>query len=155
MRSRNLSRRDVLKTSAGAAVGTIFPAPLKAAAPEATAVNPDLITAARKEGAVALTAMESRSRRPSPRRSKPVPRHGGETVGSLLPAYWQGREIRSMKWMSSAPTQICPLKRGCRTHLPEDVAKSLPSEQMIGAPMYRLRPAQPHRLQYQFIARDA
>src|ERR1700731_4227656 len=59
VRNRNLSRRDMLKTSAGAAVGTVFPAPLKAAAPEATAVNPALIEAARKERTVAFyTAME-------------------------------------------------------------------------------------------------
>jgi len=59
VRNRNLSRRDVLKTSAGAAVGTVFPAPLKAAAPEATAVNPALIEAARKERTVSFyTAME-------------------------------------------------------------------------------------------------
>jgi iron(III) transport system substrate-binding protein len=58
VREKTLTRRDVLKTSA-AAVGATFAAPLKAAAPEATPVNPALIEAARKEARVAFyTAME-------------------------------------------------------------------------------------------------
>jgi iron(III) transport system substrate-binding protein len=44
-----LSRRDVLKASAAAAVG-LFAAPSRAAAPEATAITPSLVEAARKEG---------------------------------------------------------------------------------------------------------
>jgi len=44
-----LSRRDVLKASAGAA-GGLFASPLRAAAPEPTATTPSLIEAAKKEG---------------------------------------------------------------------------------------------------------
>lgn len=50
---RRLTRRDVLKASAAsAAAGTLFAAPARAAAPAPTAITPDLIAAARKEGAV-------------------------------------------------------------------------------------------------------
>jgi iron(III) transport system substrate-binding protein len=45
------SRRDLLKASATVAVGS-FAAPLRAAAPEATAITPALVQAARKEGKV-------------------------------------------------------------------------------------------------------
>jgi len=53
MRKRGLTRRDVLKaTAAGAAAGTVFATPVRAAPPPPTAITPDLIAAARKEGTV-------------------------------------------------------------------------------------------------------
>jgi iron(III) transport system substrate-binding protein len=52
MRAGKLSRRDVLKVSAAAAT-TVFATPLRAAAPEPTAITPALIDAATKEGKVA------------------------------------------------------------------------------------------------------
>src|SRR5262249_24366848 len=53
-----LSRRDVLKASVAAA-GTVFAQPLIAAAPEASAITPALIEAARREGRLAFyTALE-------------------------------------------------------------------------------------------------
>jgi iron(III) transport system substrate-binding protein len=58
MKSRSLSRRDVLKTSAAAAA-TVFASPLRAQAPAPTAVTPALIEAAKKEGkAVWYAAMD-------------------------------------------------------------------------------------------------
>jgi len=51
MPSRIVSRRTVLKTSAAAGL-SVFAAPLRAAAPEPTAVTPALIEAARREGKV-------------------------------------------------------------------------------------------------------
>src|SRR5215468_10083519 len=54
----SVTRRQVLKTSTAAGV-TLFAAPLRAQAPAASAVTPDLIAAARKEGKVAFyTAMD-------------------------------------------------------------------------------------------------
>jgi len=50
MRNRQWSRRDVLKTSAALAAGTLFAEPIRAAAPPPTSVTPELIEAARKEG---------------------------------------------------------------------------------------------------------
>src|SRR5882757_1447533 len=47
---RRVSRRDVLKGSAVLALGTVFASPLRAAAPEPTAITPDLVAAAKKEG---------------------------------------------------------------------------------------------------------
>jgi iron(III) transport system substrate-binding protein len=51
MRAGQFSRRDMLKAS-GAAAMTVFATPLRAAAPEPTAITPALIDAAKKEGKV-------------------------------------------------------------------------------------------------------
>jgi iron(III) transport system substrate-binding protein len=51
MQAAKFSRRDVLKAS-GAAAMTAFATPIRAAAPEPTAITPALIDAARKEGKV-------------------------------------------------------------------------------------------------------
>lgn len=52
MPDRNISRRTLLKAS-GIAAASAFASPIRAAAPEPTAVTPALIAAARKEGRVA------------------------------------------------------------------------------------------------------
>src|ERR1051325_4988857 len=51
MRHKRFSRRDILKTTAVAA-GAIYASRVCAAAPPATAVTPELIAAAQKEGKV-------------------------------------------------------------------------------------------------------
>src|SRR6201989_3439804 len=51
---KNISRRSVLKGQAPLALGTMFAAPTRAAAPPAEAITPALIEAAKKEGAVVL-----------------------------------------------------------------------------------------------------
>jgi iron(III) transport system substrate-binding protein len=51
MRAGKFSRRDVLKASSAAAM-TVFATPIRAAAPEPTAITPALIDAAKKEGKV-------------------------------------------------------------------------------------------------------
>jgi iron(III) transport system substrate-binding protein len=51
MRNRGFSRRDVLKGSTALAMST-FASPIRAAAPEPTAITPQLIEAAKKEGKV-------------------------------------------------------------------------------------------------------
>ena len=51
MQAGRFSRRDVLKAS-GAAAMTVFATPLRAAAPEPTAITPALVDAAKKEGKV-------------------------------------------------------------------------------------------------------
>src|SRR5205807_9336953 len=56
--STTFSRRDLLRTSAALAA-TAFASPLRAAAPEPSAVTPALLDAARKEGKLAFyTAMD-------------------------------------------------------------------------------------------------
>ncbi|OKO75903.1 extracellular solute-binding protein [Bradyrhizobium sp. NAS96.2] len=47
---KTISRRDVLKGSAALAAGAVFASPAHAAAPEPTAITPDLVAAATKEG---------------------------------------------------------------------------------------------------------
>jgi iron(III) transport system substrate-binding protein len=48
------SRRDVLKATGALALGTVFAAPARSAAPPAEAITPQLIEAAKKEGTVVL-----------------------------------------------------------------------------------------------------
>jgi iron(III) transport system substrate-binding protein len=49
---RRISRRDVLKFSSAMALTTVYASPIRAAAPPAEAVTPELIAAAKKEGRV-------------------------------------------------------------------------------------------------------
>src|SRR3984893_18760553 len=56
MGKRNWSRREMLGASVGSVAGTLFAEPVKAAAPPATGVTPELIEAARKEGKVSYYA---------------------------------------------------------------------------------------------------
>src|SRR3984893_11854783 len=52
MNKKKLSRRDVLKASTALALGTVFASPVRAPAPPAEAITPQLIEAAKKEGKV-------------------------------------------------------------------------------------------------------
>src|SRR5262249_26689403 len=52
MRGKLLSRRDVLKGTAALAAGTVYASPISAAAPPPTAITPELIEAAKREGKV-------------------------------------------------------------------------------------------------------
>src|SRR6476469_9994887 len=54
MRRREFSRRKLLKGSAALALGGVFAAPIRAAAPPPQAITPELIDAAKKEGKVIL-----------------------------------------------------------------------------------------------------
>ncbi|MGN1287568.1 MAG: extracellular solute-binding protein [Bradyrhizobium sp.] len=51
---KTISRRDVLKGSAALTAGAVFASPARAAAPEPTAITPDLVAAATKEGKLAF-----------------------------------------------------------------------------------------------------
>src|SRR3984893_15790646 len=78
MKKRKFSRRDVLKGSL--AVGTMFAAPVRAAAPPAEAITPQLIEAARKEAKVVLySAMDL-----------PV----GEKLGKAFEAQYPGIQMQ-------------------------------------------------------------
>jgi iron(III) transport system substrate-binding protein len=52
MRRNGFSRRDVLKGTAALAAGTVYASPLSAAAPPPSAITPELVEAAKKEGKV-------------------------------------------------------------------------------------------------------
>jgi iron(III) transport system substrate-binding protein len=74
-----VTRRDVIKSSAALAL-TAFATPLKAAAPEATAITPELVDAARKEAKVILySSMDL-----------PV----GEKLGKAFEAKYPGIEVQ-------------------------------------------------------------
>jgi iron(III) transport system substrate-binding protein len=80
MRRLRPSRRDIIKGSAALALGTVFAAPARAAAPPAEAITPALIEAAKKEGRVVLySAMDL-----------PV----GEKLGKAFEAAYPGIEIQ-------------------------------------------------------------
>src|ERR1700751_789739 len=51
---KNISRRDVLRGTSALALGTVFAAPARAAAPPPEAITPQLIEAAKTEGTVVL-----------------------------------------------------------------------------------------------------
>src|SRR5690348_4308250 len=52
MRGNRFSRRDVIKAASAAAAASVFAAPARAEAPPPTAITPELIAAAKKEGKV-------------------------------------------------------------------------------------------------------
>src|SRR5690242_5585851 len=52
MRGNRFSRRDVIKAASVAAAASVFAAPARAEAPPPTAITPELIAAAKKEGKV-------------------------------------------------------------------------------------------------------
>src|SRR6202051_3809085 len=52
MRRQAFSRRDILRGSTALALGTVFASPVRAEAPPAEAITPQLIEAAKKEGKV-------------------------------------------------------------------------------------------------------
>jgi iron(III) transport system substrate-binding protein len=80
MQKRSPSRRDIIKGSAAFALGTMFAAPVRAAAPPAEAITPALVEAAKKEGRVVLySAMDL-----------PV----GEKLGKAFEAAYPGVEIQ-------------------------------------------------------------
>jgi iron(III) transport system substrate-binding protein len=54
MKSKRLSRRDVLKASSAFAIGTVFASPIRAQTPTPEAITPQLIEAANKEARVVL-----------------------------------------------------------------------------------------------------
>jgi iron(III) transport system substrate-binding protein len=79
MQRRRLSRRDAIKGSAALAF-TLFASPVKAAAPEPTAITPQLIDAARRDGKVVLySAMDL-----------PV----GEKLGNAFQAQFPGIDVQ-------------------------------------------------------------
>jgi iron(III) transport system substrate-binding protein len=80
MKKHSLSRRRLLQGTGALALGTVFAAPARAAAPAAEAITPQLIEAAKKEGKVVLySAMDL-----------PV----GEKLGKAFEAAYPGIQIQ-------------------------------------------------------------
>jgi iron(III) transport system substrate-binding protein len=147
MRGRKVSRRNVLGASTVLAVGAVFPERLKSGVPEATAVNPAMIQAARKEGMIAFyTAMEI-----------PI----AEDLGKMFEAKYPSIAVHVKRSEAERvfqrigkeeAIQIYEVDVVCSTdaahfihwkrdgllapYLPEEAAKHLPAEQVDADAMY-------------------
>jgi iron(III) transport system substrate-binding protein len=134
MKHQKWSRRDVLKTSAGLAVGTLFAEPVRAAPPPPSSVTPELIEAARKEGkisyysALELNVAERLGKAfeaKYPGISVHVERSGAERIYQRI-AQEQGSGINAVDVANSTdPAHYLDWKSKdwLAAYLPDDVAK--------------------------------
>ena len=141
MRHHKWSRRDLLRGSTALAVSTLFAEPLRAAAPPATGVTPDLIAAARKEGklsyysALELNVAERLAKAfeaKYPDISVRVERSGAERIFQRI-AQEQGSGINAVDVANSTdPAHYLDWKGKdwLAPYLPEDVAKHFPADQV-------------------------
>ena len=133
MTKRPFSRRDVLKGSAAVAAG-VFATPIKAAAPEASAITPALIAAAKKEGKVAFyTAMDlafaqrlgKAFEAKYPGIAARVERSGAERIFTRIGQEYKSN-IHAVDVVNTADQAHCIVwKRSgwLQPYMPEDVAK--------------------------------
>jgi iron(III) transport system substrate-binding protein len=138
MRKIALSRRRLLETSAALAAAA-FAAPLRAAAPEPSAITPALVDAARKEGKLAFyTAMDlpvaerlaKTFEAKYPGIAVRVERSGAERVFQRI-GQEQSSGIRAVDVVNSADaSHFIVWKRNgwLAPYLPEDVAKHFPAD---------------------------
>lgn len=136
---KKFSRRDVLKTSTAAAAAAVFATPLRAAAPPASAITPQLIEAAKKEGKVVwytsvdlplaervAKAFEARF----PGVAARVERSGAERVFQRIGQEYSSN-IRAVDVVNSSDAaHFIVWKRDgwLAPFVPEDVAKYYPAE---------------------------
>jgi iron(III) transport system substrate-binding protein len=140
MKVRKWSRREVLKTSAGLAAGTLFAEPVRAAPPPPSSVTPELIEAARKEGkisyysALELNVAERLAKAfeaKYPGISVHVERSGAERIYQRI-AQEQGSGINAVDVANSTdPAHYLDWKSKdwLAPYLPDDVAKHFPTDQ--------------------------
>ena len=138
MRRIGYSRRDLLKTSAAFAAAT-YAAPLRAAAPEPSAITPALVEAARREGKLAFyTAMDLPVAEKLAKTFEAkfsgiavrVERSGAERVFQRI-GQEQGSGIHAVDVVNSADaSHFIVWKRNgwLAPYLPEDVAKYFPPD---------------------------
>ena len=138
MRKARLSRRDLLKGSTTLAL-TAFASPIRAAAPEASAITPQLIDAAKKEGKVVwytsvdlpLAEKISKSFEAKyPGVAVHVERTGAERVFQRIGQEYASRIYAADAVNSSDAAHFIVWKRDglLAPYLPEDVAKHYPAE---------------------------
>ena len=138
MRTGKLSRRDILEGT-GSLAATLFASPIKAAAPEPTAITPQLIEAARREGTVAYyTSMELQSAERIARAFEAkyegikvrVERSGAErNFQRIGQEYASGIRVVDVVNSSDASHFIAWKRDGLLApYVPEDVAKYYPPE---------------------------
>lgn len=141
MQDRKWSRRDWLKVTAATAAGMVFAEPLRAAAPPAEAVTPELIAAAKKEGkisfysALELNTAERLARdfeQKYPGISVRVERSGAERIFQRI-AQEQGSGINAVDVANSTdPAHYLDWKKNdwLAAYVPEDVARHFPADQI-------------------------
>src|SRR5262249_7255008 len=136
--SKTISRRAILKTSA-AAGAALFASPLRAQAPAATAVTPELIAAAQKEGKVVwytsvdlpLAEKIGKSFEAKyPGIAVRVERSGGERIFQRIGQGFASRIFAADVVNSSDASPFIVWKRDgvLAPYVPEDVAKHYPAE---------------------------
>src|SRR6202453_4789455 len=140
MGKRKWSRREGLGASAGSVAATLSAEPLKAAAPQATSVTPELIEAARKEGKVSYYAaieinvaerLGKLFEAKYPGISVRVERSGAERIFQRI-AQEQGSGIHAVDVANSTDVShyLEWKKNGwLAPYLPEDVVKYFPNDQ--------------------------
>lgn len=141
MQDRKWSRRDWLKVTAATAAGMAFAEPLRAAAPPAEAVTPQLIAAAKKEGkisfysALELNTAERLARdfeQKYPGISVRVERSGAERIFQRI-AQEQGSGINAVDIANSTdPAHYLDWKKNdwLAAYVPEEVARHFPADQI-------------------------
>ena len=136
MRKDKFSRRDILQGSAAVVAGATFAEPLRAAAPEASAITPALVEAARKEGRLAfytamdLTLAEKLGKGFEAKFGIPVrvERSGAERIFTRI-AQEYSSNIRAVDVVNTSDQAHCiHWKRSAwlEPYLPEEVAKHYP-----------------------------
>ena len=139
MRNGSPSRREVLKAAAGLAACTLFAEPLKSATPEPSAVTPDLVAAARKEGKVAFyTALELPTAErfgkvfeaKYPGITVRVERSGAERIFQRIAQEQTSRVFAVDVVCSTDPAHFIDWKRNdwVAPYVPQDVAEYFPNE---------------------------
>jgi iron(III) transport system substrate-binding protein len=139
MKAPNFSRRDLIKGSSALAAGIVFAAPARAAAPPATAITPQLIEAAKKEGKVIYytsidlpiaeriaKAFEAKF----PGIAVRVERSGAERVFQRIGQEYASKIYAVDVANSSDAAHLVAWKRDglLAAYVPEDVAKFYPPE---------------------------
>src|ERR1700760_3566367 len=147
MRNQKWTRREILKTSAGLAAGTLFAEPVRAAPPPPSSVTPELIEAARKEGkisyysALELNVAERLGKAfeaKYPGITVHVERSGAERIYQRI-AQEQGSGINAVDVANSTdPAHYLDWKARdwLAPYLPDDVAKYFPKDQFDPDGMY-------------------
>ena len=141
MRNRQRSRRDVLKAALSLAAGALFAEPVRSAPPPASAVTPEMVEAARKEGRISYySALELNV---AERLAKAfeakyagiavhVERSGAERIYQRI-ALEQGSAINAVDVANSTdPAHYLDWKSKdwLAPYLPDDVARHFPADQV-------------------------
>jgi iron(III) transport system substrate-binding protein len=145
--SKRISRRAVLQGSAALATGTVFASPLRAAAPPASAITPQLIEAAKKEGKVVwYTSVDLKLAQrigkafeaKFPGVQCRVERTGAERVFQRIGQEYSSNihAVDVVNTSDAAHAVIWKHKGWLEPYVPEDVAKYYPAEHKDADGMY-------------------